>query len=89
MGPEVSLVSSAEETAAELLRTLADRGELAPDATVPTHEFLTTGNPSQFSELARRFLGPEVSALNTHRLPVETDVPPTGSLPVLEAGDVR
>ncbi|ACV06038.1 glutamate racemase [Kytococcus sedentarius] len=89
MGPEVSLVSSAEETAAELLRTLADRGELAPDATVPTHEFLTTGDPSQFSELARRFLGPEVSALNTHRLPVETDVPPTGSLPVLEAGDVR
>ena len=58
-------------------------------STEPTHEFLTTGDPSQFSELARRFLGPEVSALNTHRLPVETDVPLTGSIPVLDAGSDR
>ena len=25
------------------------------------HRFLTTGDPSQFQELSRRFLGPEVS----------------------------
>lgn len=86
MGPEVSLVSSAEETAAELLRTLADRDELAPEHSAPTHTFLTTGDPAQFGELARTFLGPEVSAGNTHRLPVPTEVPPTGAVPTLDAG---
>ncbi|WP_462417935.1 glutamate racemase [Kytococcus sp. Marseille-QA3725] len=83
MGPEVSLVSSAEETAADLLRILAERDDLAPEGGEPTHEFLTTGDPAHFGELARRFLGPEVSLMNTRRLPVSTDVPATGALPTV------
>ncbi|HEX8970357.1 glutamate racemase [Oryzihumus sp.] len=61
MGEDVTLVSSAEETAKDVFRTLADRGALRPDdLPAPSHEFLTTGDPLEFERLARRFLGPEV-----------------------------
>ncbi len=60
MGEKVTLVSSAEETAKDLFRVLADAGRLRPDAPPePTHEFVTTGDPLVFARLARRFLGPE------------------------------
>lgn len=61
MGDQVTLVSSAEETAKDVYRLLADAGALRPDdLPTPTHEFLTTGDPVEFTALARRFLGPEV-----------------------------
>lgn len=61
MGDDVTLVSSAEETAKDVYRLLT-RGGLERDASlpVPTHRFLTTGRPEQFRELGQRFLGPEV-----------------------------
>lgn len=62
MGEQVSLVSSAEETAKDLYRVLVENNLLrAPSKTPPTHEFLATGDASQFEILARRFLGPEVT----------------------------
>jgi glutamate racemase len=61
LGDGVTLVSSAEATAAELFRVLTDGGLLHPeDGREPTHQFLTTGDPHDFTPLARRFLGPEV-----------------------------
>lgn len=61
LGHGVTLVSSAEATAAELFRVLTDAGALRDeDQGPPTHQFLTTGEPHQFTPLARRFLGPEV-----------------------------
>lgn len=69
MGDEVSLVSSAEATASALYKTLADSGRLAPDVDdegrerVPSRQFLTTGQPEAFAVLGRRFLGPEVGAV--------------------------
>ncbi len=61
MGEEVTLVSSAEETAKDVYRTLvAHRLSRNPDAAPPTHRFLSTGDPAAFTALARRFLGPEV-----------------------------
>jgi len=61
MGDHVTLVSSAEETAKDVFRVLADSGMLAPDdLPAPTHEFRTTGDPVEFERLAHRFLGPEV-----------------------------
>ena len=61
MGDGVTLVSSAEETAKDAYRMLVAgdllRAEGLPE---PKHRFLTTGDPSQFQELSRRFLGPEV-----------------------------
>ena len=62
MGEGVTLVSSAEETAKDLYRVLVEKDLLRRDtATAPTHEFLATGNTKQFEDLARRFLGPEVT----------------------------
>ncbi len=58
MGDAVTLVSSAEETAKDVYRVLADRGLLRPDDLPPPgHGFTTTGDPEEFRRLAARFLG--------------------------------
>ena len=62
MGEEVTLVSSAEETAKDVYRTLVAHGlERDPAAGPSMHRFLATGDPDAFHTLARRFLGPEVA----------------------------
>jgi glutamate racemase len=62
MGEGVTLVSSAEETAKDLYRTLVENGLLREQsATLATHKFLATGDAKAFETLARRFLGPEVT----------------------------
>lgn len=67
MGDLVTLVSSAEETAKDLYRVLADADALRPDdLPPPRHEFVTTGDPATFMRLARRFLGPE-AAVEAHQ----------------------
>lgn len=64
VGDEVDLVSSADETARDVYRVLSDRGLLRdPAMAAPEHVFLSTGAPAPFAELARRFLGPEVSTV--------------------------
>ena len=61
VGPDVTLVSSAEETAKDVYRVLASNGLLRDaDAALPTHRFLATGDPTPFETLGRRFLGPEI-----------------------------
>ena len=62
MGEGVTLVSSAEETAKDLYRTLVENN-LLRDARggSPAHKFLATGDAKAFESLARRFLGPEVT----------------------------
>lgn len=61
MGEEVTLVSSAEETAKDVYRQLVAHGlERSPEAGPPQHRFVSTGGPDPFDRLARRFLGPEV-----------------------------
>ena len=64
MGEDVTLVSSAEQTAQDVYRTLVSQG-LERDAALPEpeHRFLATGDPAPFATLARRFLGPEVVAV--------------------------
>ena len=62
MGEDVTLVSSAEETAKDLYRVLVTAGlERDPAAGPPSHRFTATGDPASFARLARRFLGPEVT----------------------------
>lgn len=63
MGESVSLVSSSEETAKEVYRVLADGGLLSDDSSTPQHHFTTTGDPAEFTQLARRFLGLEVTGV--------------------------
>ncbi|NCT91598.1 glutamate racemase [Cellulomonas sp. APG4] len=61
MGDQVTLVSSAEETAKDVYRTLVAHGlERDPSLGPPEHRFLATGDAASFQTLARRFLGPEV-----------------------------
>jgi len=61
LGDGVTLVSSAEETAKDVFRELAQHG-LFRDETLPApqHRFLATGDPEPFGRLGRRFLGPEI-----------------------------
>lgn len=61
VGDDVMLVSSADETARDVYRTLV-RHELtrAESAAPPRHRFVATGDPEPFFELGRRFLGPEI-----------------------------
>jgi glutamate racemase len=63
MGEQVTLVSSAEETAKDVYRTLVRRGlERDPDLGPPVHDFLTTGDSEEFQLIGRRFLGPELQS---------------------------
>ena len=62
MGYEVTLVSSADETARDVYRVLAENSLLRDDnLPTPIHRFLATGDPEPFARLASRFLGPEVA----------------------------
>ena len=66
MGDDVTLVSSAEETAKDLYRTLVAHDLVRdPTAGPPEHRFLATGDADAFAHLARRFLGPEVTAVES------------------------
>ncbi|GAA2524433.1 glutamate racemase [Rarobacter incanus] len=61
MGDKVTLVSSADETARDVYRTLVAQDLLRdPDAGPVHHRFVSTGDNDVFLRLARRFLGPEV-----------------------------
>jgi glutamate racemase len=63
MGDDVTLVSSADETAKDVYRVLTERDLLRPDdASAPAHRFLATGDPEPFARLAHRFLGPEITS---------------------------
>lgn len=64
MGEGVTLVSSAEETAKDVYRTLVARDLLRhPDLPEPVHQFMVTGDPVDFGRLGRRFLGPEIGSI--------------------------
>lgn len=66
MGEDVTLVSSAEETAKDVFRTLIAHDLLRDgDAGPPRHRFLATGEAASFTALARRFLGPEVEDVHS------------------------
>ncbi len=64
MGDRVTLVSSAEETAKDVHHALTAAGHFRdPDAPAPRHRFLATGETASFGVLGRRFLGPEIGAI--------------------------
>lgn len=63
MGEDVTLISSADETARDLYQLLTDQGLLNQSGGLVTREFLATGETLSFGVLARRFLGPEVQTV--------------------------
>jgi len=69
LGPDVTLVSSAEETGKDVLRVLMEN-DLSREPDEPPHaphEFLATGDPEPFRRLGRRFLGPEIGSVTALR----------------------
>jgi glutamate racemase len=64
VGPDVVLVSSADETAFEVRATLGTPPVKRPTGPQqPEHRFLTSGDVVTFRTLGARFLGPEVDAV--------------------------
>jgi len=63
MGENVTLVSSAEETAKDVYRTLVAHNLLRTESKKPSLRFQSTGDAESFAKLARRFLGPEVQSV--------------------------
>ena len=67
LGPDVVLVSSAEETAKDVYATLVARRILRDDPRDARHEFLATGDPEAFERVAGVFLGPELTEVGAAR----------------------
>ena len=61
LGPDVVLVSSAEETAKDVYATLVGSGLQRGEVDAPVHGFLATGDPEAFHRVAEVFLGPELT----------------------------
>jgi glutamate racemase len=66
LGPEVLLVSSAEETARRVVAHLLDR-DMLTDRPGGGHRFVASGDPAVFRALALRFLGPRVAAVDVEQ----------------------
>ncbi len=67
MGNDVTLVSSADETAKDLYRVLVEKKLLREDKSRPSYKFFASGDTTSFSSLARRFLGPEVGEVHSSK----------------------
>jgi glutamate racemase len=64
MGEDITLVNSADETANDVYRVLADHDLMRSDSLrSPTHRFRATGDPKPFGEVGRRFLGPSIPSV--------------------------
>ncbi len=58
-GPDVALIDPAPAVARQVGRVLAERNLLAPTVQQGCHQFYTSGDPMQFSEMMRALIGAE------------------------------
>jgi glutamate racemase len=66
LGDSVRLIDSAEETAAETKRVLAERGLLRPAGDAPpAHRFIASDAPEQFLRVGQRFLRSAIDHVET------------------------
>ena len=65
VGRRVRLIDSAEETAAETGRVLAEAGLRAAEGTEPRHRFVASDAPDHFLRMAQRFLGSPLERVET------------------------
>ncbi|WP_248924819.1 glutamate racemase [Paenibacillus hamazuiensis] len=70
MGPNVTLISSAEETAREASAILGHRGLLAGGKEMPEHRFFCSGDPGMFQKIAESWLH-----RNVHVTPFDWQIP--------------
>jgi glutamate racemase len=66
LGPDVLLISSAEETARRTVARLLD-DDLLTDRPIGQHRFVSSGDPDEFRRLALRFLGPRLAAVDVEQ----------------------
>jgi glutamate racemase len=60
MGPDVKLISSADETAREVSTVLYHQGQLAKVGSQPGHHFFCSGDPQIFKRIAEQWLGDHI-----------------------------
>jgi len=60
MGPKVTLISSAYETAREISTILHEKNMLARNEEVPVHQFFCSGDPKKFQVIAQDWLGEQI-----------------------------
>ncbi|HEY6218834.1 MAG TPA: glutamate racemase [Gemmatimonadaceae bacterium] len=68
LGPDVHLIDSAAETAAETARVLSQRRMAASAGHEPTHRFIASDDPLQFLQLGQRFLGGTIEGVEVRTL---------------------
>ena len=68
MGPDVRLIDSAAETAAEAARVLGEHALESPETGKGTHRFVASDDPLQFLQLGQRFLGDAISGVEVRTL---------------------
>ena len=67
MGRDVVLVSSADETAFEVQRSIEALGADRRSDEPPTRRFVSSGDVETFARLGRQLLGPEIDAVEAHQ----------------------
>jgi glutamate racemase len=65
LGPDVRLIDSAEKTAEQIGRRLADHGLRAPAGATPRYRFIASDAPDQFLRVGQQFLGAAIDAVET------------------------
>lgn len=60
MGPGVTLISSADETAREISTILYHKGMLATSERYPVHQFFCSGDPRMFKQIAQTWLNEQI-----------------------------
>ena len=68
LGPDVRLIDSAEETAAETARTLESGHIAASGDAEPNYRFIASDDPLQFLQLGQRFLGGTMEGVEVRTL---------------------
>lgn len=68
MGPEVSVISSGDETAREISTILQYKGLLTENDEEPVHEFYTTGSRAIFSQIASQWLREKIDHVEMIKL---------------------
>jgi glutamate racemase len=68
LGPDVRLIDSAEETAAEAARTLESGHMAARGDAEPSYRFIASDDPLQFLQLGQRFLGGTMEGVEVRTL---------------------
>jgi len=68
LGPDVRLIDSAEETAAETARTLSAAQLSARSDAEPVYRFIASDDPLQFLQLGQRFLGGSMEGVEIRSL---------------------